>query len=83
MKFGICLNMATKDPAKIGTDLLDDIVKCGYDYVEVSVQNTMPLERNVFKEKVVEPVRAAGIPCLTMNAFCGADQSFLGEQNQQ
>ncbi len=83
MKYGICLNMAAKDPEKLGISLLPQIAEAGYDYVEMAVMNSMTLTREAFKERVAAPIRESGLPCLRMNSFCGADQSFLGKENQK
>lgn len=79
MQIGLCLNMAARDAQKLGTGLLPDIEKSGWDYIEISVMNTMALTRDEFKSQVLEPVRAQKLPCRTMNAFCGADQQFVHE----
>ena len=72
MQIGLCLNMAARDARKLGTGLLPDIEKSGWDYIEISVMNTMALTRDEFKSQVLESVRAQKLPCRTMNAFCGA-----------
>ena len=79
MQIGLCLNMAARDAQKLGTGLLPDIEKSGWDYIEISVMNTMALTRDEFESQVLEPVRAQKRPCRTMNAFCGADQQFVHE----
>ena len=79
MQIGLCLNMAARDAGKLGMSLLPDIEKSGWDYIEISVMNTMALARDEFKSQVLEPVRAQKLPCRTMNAFCGADQQFVHE----
>ena len=79
MQIGLCLNMAARDAGKLGMSLLPDIEKSGWDYIEISVMNTMALTRDEFESQVLEPVRAQKLPCRTMNAFCGADQQFVHE----
>ena len=83
MKIGICLNMAARDARKLGMDLLPDIKECGYDFVEMSVGNSMALDRVTFMQDVYQPIHDSGIPCYAMNAFCGADQQFVGARHQQ
>ena len=82
MKIGICLNMAARDARKLGMDLLPDIKHCGYDFVEMSVGNSMALDRVTFMHDVYQPIHDSGIPCYAMNAFCGADQQFVGTAQQ-
>ena len=82
MQYGICLNMAARDQEKLGTGLLWDIARSGYDYVEMAVMNAMSLTREDFRERVAKPIADSGLPCLRMNSFCGGNLSFLGERNQ-
>jgi D-psicose/D-tagatose/L-ribulose 3-epimerase len=66
MRFGCCLNMIAKGPDGSGAESAPALARAGYDYLELSLSHLMrlaPAER----ERVLEPVRSAGLPCEACN----------------
>ena len=69
MRFGCCISCAELPAAQ----------KLGFDYVELSGAEIVSLSEEAFLQTVGR-VRAGRIPCLSLNRYCDAEPSIVGER---
>lgn len=77
MRFGCCVNMFASPEDPLGRRFLPELVKNGYDYVEIPLAQTMELREDAFRELLRE-LRSLGLPCEACNNFFPASLRLTG-----
>ncbi len=77
MKYGCCTNMIASRSDGLGVELIDDLVKIGYDYIELSLSHLMNLNDEEFK-KITDCLDASDICCEANNNFFPASMKLTG-----
>lgn len=68
MRYGCCLNWVAHGSDGTGAEAAPILAKAGYDYVELSMNHLMRLSATE-RERVLVPIRDAGLPCEACNNF--------------
>lgn len=77
IKFGCCGSMINPHIDKIGIDIIEDLSKIGYDYIELSLRDIVELSKNGFI-KLKKRINDSGIKCEVCNNFFPLDIKLTG-----
>ena len=69
MKFGCCTDVRN----------YEELVACGYDFIELSGHAASVMEEQNWKE-FVKRVEGTGIPCIGFNDYCHGEPAVVGER---
>jgi sugar phosphate isomerase/epimerase len=79
MRYGCCGCLVTKEPDTTGVDIIDDLVKIGYDYIELSLTHLMSLSESEFLD-LKRRVDNSGIRCETCHNFFPLGMRLTGNK---
>lgn len=77
MRFGCCLNMIAHGSDGVGAEAAPVLARAGCDYLEVSLTHLMALNDEE-QQRVLEPIRASGLPCEACNNLFPASLRLTG-----
>lgn len=79
MKFGCCLNMVAEREDRTGIELLPELARLGYDYVELPLAEMMELPEEEFERLIAGSLRENHMVCETCNNFFPGTVRLTGE----